>query len=271
MTFEELFQIPEEAARVDATYTIFNEDTRLTDSRAAGVEYLTTRHYLDQYLTPGCRILDVGAGTGAYSIPLAAAGHRVTAVELAGRNVKIFRQKLEALPQDARPTLVQGNALDLSAFAAASFDAVLLLGPLYHLASRESRLQALAQARRVLKPGGLLAAAFISHDMVYMTELQYDPHYFAAGHGHFDHETLRQEDFPFVLATPPEAAALLQEAGLQLCKAVASDGFSELMEERINAMTDDEWAHYLRYHLYRCEKPELLGASNHLLYLARNP
>lgn len=272
MTFEELAAIQDETRRISATYDLFNEDTRLTASRAASVEYLTTLKILGDYLRPGMQVLDVGAGTGAYSFALAQQGVEVTAVELADRNVHIFREKLKALsaanPAQPLPKLLQGNALQLDSFEENSFDAVLLFGPLYHLTNPVDRQRCLAQARRVLKPGGILAAAFISNDMVIVTEFSWNSAFFTGDS--YDHETFHVKDFPFVFATPPECCALLQNAGFGLLRQVASDGVSELMADRINALDDAGWQQYLCYHFYCCEKPELLGRSNHLLYVARN-
>ena len=94
MEFKELYQIENEAERVSKTYEIFQEDVRLSGSQAAQVEFLTTVRYIEQVLRQGDRVLDIGAGTGAYSFYLAEKGYQVDAVELADHNIEVFRDKL---------------------------------------------------------------------------------------------------------------------------------------------------------------------------------
>lgn len=263
MTFEDLLAIKRESDRVNATYEIFHEEERL-HSRAARVEFLNTVRFLGKYLQPGQRILDIGAGAGAYSFYFAEKGYAVDALELADRNVRDFRAGLRPeLPL----TLTQGNALDLSMYGDETYDLVLLMGPLYHLKDPADRRQAIEEAKRVCKKDGVLAFAFITHDMLFLTELMYDSHYFSAGD--YDHETMRLHDFPFVFHTVDESRRLLEDCGIRLLHAVAVDGPSELMAEKINRMSDAEYEQYLRYIAMICEKPELLGMSNHLLYIGK--
>lgn len=263
MTFAELLAIERESDRVNATYELFHEDERLR-SKAARVEFLNTVRVLEAYLKPGARILDLGAGAGAYSFYFAEKGYTVDALELSDRNVLDFREKLRPeLPL----TLTQGNALDLSMYPDEGYDLVLLMGPLYHLKAEEDRKRAVAEAMRVCKRDGVIAAAFITHDMIFLTELMYDEHYFARGD--FDRQTLRLHDFPFVFHTVGESRALLEQCGLRVLRTVAVDGPSELMADRINRMSDEEYEMYLRYVEMICEKPELLGMSNHLLYIGK--
>lgn len=260
MTFEELRQITDEVEQIQKTYEIFREDTRLSWSKAAQVEFLTTTRIIEQYLKPGARILDVGAGAGAYSLYFARKGYEICALELAENNIRAFREKLT--PQD-KVELVQGNAVDLSRYADGSFDAVLLFGPLYHLHREDDRQKCIAEARRVCKPGGKLFFAFITNDMVLLTEFMNRPDYFTAGD--YDKETFALEDFPFVFHTVEACRAMLRAGGVQILREVAADGVSELLEEQINAMDEENYAQYLRYHFYICEKPEFLGMTNHLL------
>lgn len=167
------------------------------------------------------------------------------AVELAEANVAAFQKRIEP-GMDLR--LRRGDARDLSAYAGGSFDVVLLLGPLYHLERAEDRTRAIAEARRVCKKDGVIAFAFISNDIVPLTEsVNCDPGYFQKGN--YDRETFRLENFPFVFFTLDEMRAML--------------------EKRINGMDQACYAQYLRWHFYTCEKPEWLGCSNHLLFLAR--
>lgn len=262
MDMEKLHQIKDEILQIQKTYEVFNEDTRLNRSQAARVEFLTTVRYIEQYLKPGDRILDVGAGAGEYSLYFARKGYRVCALELAENNLRAFRKKLR--PED-RVEPVQGNAMDLSRYGDDSFDAVLLFGPLYHLHREEDRQQCIREAKRVCRPGGKLFFAFISNDMVILTEFSYRPDYFKVGD--YDKETFRLEDFPFVFHTVADCREMLRKGGVHILREVASDGVSELLEDKIDAMDQESYAQYLRYHFYICEKPEFLGMSNHLLFV----
>lgn len=262
MDFRQLQQIQDETEQIQKTYEIFNEDSRLSHSRAARVEFFTNTRCIGQYLRPGDRILDIGAGAGEYSLHFARRGYAVSAVELSPRNVADFRKKLQP---DDQIELIQGNATDLSMFPEGSFDIVLLFGPLYHLHSEADRQKCISEALRVCRDGGKLFFAFIGNDMVFMTELGYDGEYFASGD--YDKETFALDDFPFVFHTVPECREMLQRGGVRILREVASDGFSELMAERINAMDEEGYRQYLRWHFYISEKPEMLGASNHLLFV----
>ncbi|MBE6767543.1 MAG: methyltransferase domain-containing protein [Ruminococcaceae bacterium] len=262
MDFEQLAKIENESERVNKTYDVFNEDTRLNHSKAARVEFLTTVHYIEKYLKEGDKILDIGAGAGEYSLYFARNGYAVSALELADANIAAFRKKIT--PED-KIDLVQGNALDLSRYADKSFDIVLLFGPLYHLKNDVDKKKCIHEAKRVLKDSGKLFLAFISNDFVFLTEFGYDVNYF--GNGDYDKETFKLNDFPFVFHTVSAARKLLTDSGVRILHEVASDGASELLASRINEMNEADYAQYLRYHFYICEKPELFGMTNHLLFV----
>ncbi len=262
MDFSDIIKIEDETEQIQKTYELFNENTRLNRSKAARVEFLTTVKYIERYLKQGDKLLDVGAGAGEYSIYFARKGYEVSALELTDSNIKAFRSKLT---EDDRIDLVQGNAVDLSRYADESFDVVLVFGPLYHLHKEEDRRRCIEEAKRVCKKDGKLFFAFISNDMVFLTELSYDEKYFL--NGDYDHESFKLNDFPFVFFTVDKARKMLEDNGIKIEHAIASDGASELMAERINAMDDESYKQYLRYHYYICEKPEMLGMSNHLLFV----
>ena len=208
MDFNKLAKIENESERVNRTYDIFNEDSRLNHSKAARVEFLTTVHYIDKYLKEGDKILDIGAGAGEYSLYFARRGYEVSALELADANIAAFRKKLK--PED-KIDLVQGNALELTRYADKTFDIVLLFGPLYHLKSDADKQKCISEAKRVCKDGGKIFFAFISNDFVFLTELVYNGNYFSKGD--YDKETFRLNDFPFVFHTVGAARKLLADGG----------------------------------------------------------
>ena len=132
---------------LDEHYGAYDEDGRLL-SRHGQVEYRTTMKYILDCLqdVTDPHILEVGAGTGRYSVTLAKQGYRVTAVEMVEHNLNILKAKLDG----SEPiTVLQGNALDLSVFASDSFDLTMVLGPMYHLYTKEDKLQAMKLLDRV--------------------------------------------------------------------------------------------------------------------------
>lgn len=262
MDFEQLAKIENESERVNRTYDIFNENSRLNHSKAARVEFLTTVRYIEKYLKEGHRILDIGAGAGEYSLYFARKGYEVSALELSDANIAAFRKKLT--PED-KIDLVQGNALELSRYGDKSFDIVLLFGPLYHLKNDADKQKCISEAKRVCKDGGKIFFAFISNDFVFLTEFEYNVNYFSIGD--YNKETFKLNDFPFVFHTVDKARKLLADGCINVLHEVAADGASELLAARINEMSDEDYAQYLRYHFYICEKPELLGMTNHLLFV----
>ena len=125
-------------------------------------EFGVTMRALDDYLPSApAKILDIGGGPGRYAIVLTQQGYEVTLLDLSQNNLTLARQKAASARVNIAQ-MVHGNALDLSAFAPESFDAVLIFGPLYHLLQEAERLQVVREARRVLRGNGRLFAAFVS-------------------------------------------------------------------------------------------------------------
>jgi SAM-dependent methyltransferase len=145
---------------VDPAINAFYDEGRERDRLAAGpsqLERLRTEALLSRFLpAPPARVLDVGGAAGVYATWLAARGYQVHLVDPVPLHVEQAREAAAG-----SFTAALGDAREL-AEADASHDAVLLLGPLYHLVERADRVRALAQARRVVRPGGVVVAAAIS-------------------------------------------------------------------------------------------------------------
>ncbi len=251
-------------------YENYNEEGRLL-SRHGQVEYLTTMRYISECLSgiPHPNLLEIGAGTGRYSVTLAKQGYPVTAVELIPHNLELLKAKLDG----TEPlTAIQGDALDLSPLPDAAYDLTLLLGPMYHLYQREDKLRALSEAVRVTKPGGYILIAYCMNEA---TVIQY-----VFGKNHLrdvmnlglltpDWHCVSEPKEIFELIRTEEIAALDAEFPVQRIKLIAADGASNYMRECIDAMDDETFASWLAYHFATCERQDLIGASHHTLDILR--
>ena len=121
-------------------YSNYDEDGRLL-SKHGSVEYLTTMRYIEKYLRPGMRILEIGAATGRYSHALARQGYWVDAIELVQHNIDIFNRNTQS---GENVPIRQGNAKDLSMLLDNTYDITLLLGPMYNLFTQQEQKQAIS-------------------------------------------------------------------------------------------------------------------------------
>ncbi len=264
MKIEDLLKLENEEERVSSLYDIFDEGSRLS-SKATQVEFLTTVRQIEKHLKPGMKILDLGAGTGEYSIYFANQGYEVTSIELVEKHVVQIKEKVN---KNMDIEVFQGNAIDLSIIEDNTYDIVLCFGPLYHLEKIEDRLQCISEIKRVSKEDGKMFFAFISNDMVITTEtFLYSPNFLLEDS--YDHESFKVLNFPFVFHTVDDVRKILNDSHLNIIGEIAADGLSELFAEKINNMDEKSYRQWLNYHFYCCEKPEFLGASNHLLFLAQ--
>ncbi len=248
-------------------YNSRDEESRLL-SQHGQVEYLTTMKYIHECISllGSPRILEVGAGTGRYSVALAKEGHPVTAVELVPHNLDVLRSKLDG----AEPiTAILGNALDLSVFRDGSFDLTMLLGPMYHLYTFEDKVRALSEAVRVTKPGGYVLVAYCMNEP---TVIQY---VFLGNH--LDEVTkadpLLTDDWHcrsepkeiFELVRTEDISQLNSLFPLDRIKLVATDGAAHYLSGFIDGMDKHTFAKWMEYHFATCERQDLIGASNHTL------
>ncbi|MBQ9149076.1 MAG: class I SAM-dependent methyltransferase [Oscillospiraceae bacterium] len=250
-------------------YSSYDEDSRLR-SRHGSVEFITTMHYVRKYLRLGMRILEIGAATGRYSHELARQGYIVDAVELVPHNIEIFRRNTQPGEQ---VTITQGDARNLTGFGDNTYDITLLLGPMYHLFTVEDQLQALAEAIRVTKRGGVVFAAYCNNDA---TMVQY-----CFGRGMLrekryqelvDMETFKASSDPaelFELYRKEDIDGLMGHFPVTRLHYLGSDMATNFMRAAVDEMEDELFELYLRYHLTICERPDMVGATHHILDIFR--
>ena len=248
-------------------YNKFNEDKRLL-SRHGQVEYITSMKYIHEVLAEydEPKIIDIGAGTGRYSVALAEEGYDVTAVELVRYNLGILKQKGSSVKA------YQGNAMNLKHFDDESFDVTLLFGPMYHLFSFEDKVKALSEAKRVTKTGGTVMVAYCMNEYcVLMYAFREGKLKECMDGGRLTevfHSVSSEKDL-YDYVRIEDIDSLNEAAGLSRVKIISPDGPTDYMRPVINAMDEDTFNEYIRYHLSVCERKDLIGAGAHTLDILR--
>ena len=268
-----------DAKDIAAYYAHGLERDRLASGPGA-LEFVRTQALLERYLPAvPSEVADVGGGPGRYAIWLAERGYRVHLLDPIALHIEQARGASGVRPRSALASADVGDARSLP-FTDESVDAVLLLGPLYHLPERADRLQALVEARRVCRPGGVVVAAAISRFAStldglrggYLVDRSFaeiaaadlhdgrhrnptgDPSYFTTAYFHR----------PGDLAAECAAAGLVHEATL------AVEGAAWLLPDLDAWLADEDRRAALLRALAELEaEPTLLGVSAHLLVVAR--
>ena len=192
------------------------------------------------------------------------------AVELVQHNIELFRKNTKP---GENITITQGDARNLENFLDNTYDLTLLLGPMYHLFTEEEKLQALSEAIRVTKKGGVIFAAYCMGDA---SILMYG---FVRGEIHniiekcmLDPVTFQTFSKPwdlFELHRPEDIRALREHFPVHPLHFVAADGYTNHMQKTVDEMDDETFGLFLQYHFATCERPDLVGYSHHTLDVFR--
>lgn len=245
------------------------------------VEMESTLRLIDRYLPPTGLVCDVGCGPGRYALALARRGYGVTIVDAVPEMLALARQHMRDAGVSPAAAL-EADAVDLQGISDDTFDAVLLLGPLYHATEATKRLRILGEARRILKHGGVLLAAYLNawgvvrsgvHELVHayreranIDELMEGHGYIGSAHGIFT---------TCFLSTPPQIYAEVTAAGFAIVSHAGCEGFIAGMEPTINKLHESDPAAYantIAAAVASSEMPQYRDCTEHLVVVAtRSP
>lgn len=260
----------DEIKDIEQFYENYDEEGRLERNQ---LEQEITLKYLQDFLPPSGKILELGAATGRYTLNLAQRGYSVHAVDLSAGLIKQAKARLNNFP-DHQVTFEVRDARDLSHLSENTFDAILVMGPLYHLVEKQEREDLLKSCHRLIKPNGVLISTHCTRLGMLGHMLNKYPDWigeqgeiqaiisqgFDANHerkGNFRAYFVRPED----VCAEHEAAGFTSKvlAGLEPAIGPADEYFN-----RLQGANRAQWVELL-YSLR--SKPSWLGSARHLIYI----
>ncbi len=243
-------------------YNKFNEDKRLT-RRHGKVEFIVTLKYIHDYLNKmnNPKIIDIGAGTGKYSIELSNQGYDVTAIELVKHNLSYIKKydKIKSY---------QGNAIDLSRFKDETFDLTLLFGPMYHLINENDKIKALNEAKRITKKDGIIMVAYIMNDYCILTHGFKDNNILNAIENKMIDDSfkcIKWDNNLYSVYRIEDIDKLNEKVNLNRIKIITPDGPANYMRNTLNKMSDKEFDKFIEYVLSISDRKDMIGSSAHTI------
>lgn len=237
-------------------------------------EFEINRHFIDRYVKPGDRVLDVGGGPGRYSLYLAERGADVTLLDLSQANVDFAcaQAKEKGLPLRG----VCADARVLEEAVEGLYDAILLMGPLYHLVDEGDRVRTVEACLRRLKPGGVLFVAFISMigGMIFAAR-EMPESILWEGEDVYYRKIVAHEDFAGMaftsafLVEPSHVHPFMARFPLQALHLVGSESITAPFHQQLAKQPPEVLDRWIQFALAVCEREDLLSYAEHLLYIGR--
>jgi len=259
-------------------YSDYDEQARLS-SNLGQIEFVRTQNIIHRYLkSPPAKVLDVGGAAGRYSCWLAKEGYEVHLLDPVPKHIEQAKEASDAQSEMPIASCSVGDALQLE-FDGEIADAVLLLGPLYHLVEAQDRIRSLTEAYRVLKPGGHLFAVGISRfastidglvsgyylDPIFQEIMQRDletgQHRNPTNHPAYFMDTFFHH--------PDELKAEVSSAGFEIMGLFAVEGIIYMMKDFEKNWKTEINREFLLDVISKIERePSLIGASPHVMCVA---
>lgn len=239
------------------------------------VEFAVTLRAFDEYLPAApARVLDIGGGPGRYAIELTRRGYDVTLADISEVELALAEEKASEVGLRIG-TVTKADATDLSAFADGSFDAVLVMGPLYHLLEAFDRQTAVSEAVRVARPGGTVMATNITRYAAIRFWAKRDPMQVVEHRAVYEQQiatgkTPNAEGFTDVhLMRPSELPALFAGTSVEHVVTVACEGVVSMIRDKINELDGDAWEYWVDLNYRLGKDPDTHGLAEHMLFVGR--
>jgi S-adenosylmethionine-dependent methyltransferase len=240
------------------------------------VEFELSKRFIQRYVKPNDKVLDLGGGPGKYSLHFAQQGCQVTLADLSQTNVDFALNKAAEL--DLPLTGLRVDSRDLSVIEDEQFDHVLCMGPMYHLKDERDRVDTLNECLKKLKPGGKIYVAFVSSYSFVWDYLIQNPSFILneerrsqlnaivddcsfTGHGFSENFFIR----------PKDVEPFFQSFNLERLHLINCESFLYMREAELLQQSPEVVAAWLDLAEQVCEREELMSLAEHLMYIGRKP
>jgi len=248
---------------------IYDEWERLDRHK---LEFDITKRYLDKYIIgQSLEVFDIGGGPGRYSFYLAEKGHKVSLLDLSSRNIEVAKEKAKEFNVGLKE-YIYGNALELEKYEQ-KYDVILLMGPLYHLVKEDQRKLAVEGALRLLKPGGIIFATFISNYAPIQDALKYFYEindiqdvlrYLKSG------ENRPEEGFTSAyFSSPSEAKSLMSSYYIKELVFASVENILGSKEKELYSLSDEQYKKWIEIGFRLSTDKNLIGTGEHFLYIGQ--
>lgn len=258
-------------------YSKFDEKGRLQERHS--LERIRTQEIISRYLhSKSLNILDIGGAAGIYSFWLAGLGHKVDLIDLTPKHIEEAK-RVELENKIMLNSMTIGNACNLP-YKDDSYEIVLLMGPMYHILEKDQRMKALSEAKRVLKPNGLIFIAAISRFAsmfdAFINELIEDDEFYPImlrdiESGKHTNPTNKLQYFTNAyFHQPDELKDEIEESGIKCLGILPVEGLGNSIPQVEKRIQNEEYKEKLLNTIRKTEKESsILGVSSHFLGIGR--
>ena len=237
-----------------------------------------TWRYLNLYLPPRGRLLEIGFGTGYYTFPLAKRGYQITAIDLADEYVTRCKMKSEKLGLSDQIDFRTGDARKLDGISRGEFEAVLLMGPLYHLLLETDRTATLRSAYACLKPGGIIFSALISRFGILGDLIKDNPSWIENQEAVWSHieqghrpPNAPKGGFRGYFVRLEEIAPMHERVGFHTLKIAGVEPAISANDESYNTLKGKQRDLWLDLLFEISAEQSMVASSRHIIYIGQKP
>jgi ubiquinone/menaquinone biosynthesis C-methylase UbiE len=244
------------------------EYNRLTETPLREAEFQLITGLLDEYLPNGSTIIDIGSGPGRYAEHLLQRNCKIGVIDLSARSLKAFSDRMENSDFQQNILFNQVScATQLDWIANNSVDAILLMGPLYHLINEEHRTVALSHCNRILKRGGYLFSVFLSPFL----QTIHTPNNLSSEEYKITHTCFKGFQVPQFRCWPHEAKSIMSENRFETIRILNIEGTASFLPDSHweGSWTEQKKKVLLNSLLETCEKPDFLGITHQFICVAQ--